>query len=86
MCWERRECSKKFVVAVLGLKKKEKKKGSFEGACTLPQGLFFRSITKNQYYNTKKVKKRHIVFEVFFFFAKVYDKVLAPSGQCTFYT
>jgi hypothetical protein len=27
MCWERRECSKKFVVAVLGLTKGKKKKG-----------------------------------------------------------
>lgn len=86
MCWERRECSKKFVVAVSGLTKGKKKKGSSEGACTVPQGLFFRSITRNQYSNKKNVKKRHTVFEVFFFCPTIHDKVIAPSDQCTFYT
>jgi hypothetical protein len=59
MCWERRECCKKFVVAISGLTKEKKKKGGFEGACTIPQGLFFRSITKNQYSNKKREETTH---------------------------
>jgi hypothetical protein len=54
MCWERRECSKKFVVAVLGLTKGKKKKGSFEAACTVPRGC---SVVQLRRTNTTIQKK-----------------------------
>ena len=52
MCWERRQCGKKIGGRCLGIDKRKNEVSREQRL--LPQGLFFRSVTNNQYANTKK--------------------------------